>query len=281
MGVMAHLGRGRQPSVSGAVVGALISGAGGGCHPRRAPLPGTVVQSQGPWAGPTNRLLSAPRLVAHAFPIPSVCGWGGNQRSRCWVVVGEQGVEAGCRSPQHGEENGFLAAFACCLQVLALPAAWSPAWAAPRPTSQAARFAASLLDADFELPLLFPDALSQGLLEAPRLTSQHCSCPGGAGPTAGIWGCSNSLQLGEGKRLRRSPARQCLQSTEDACVNKPGSFISKLVSWVFVCVWMDPTRLGGRGGGSSSVGFPRRRRVVGLGGWVIRFDVCLAADMVK
>lgn len=55
----------------------------------------------GPWAGPTNRLLSAPQLVAHAYPV-GVCGWGGNQRSRCWVAVGEQGWRQGASLPGTG-----------------------------------------------------------------------------------------------------------------------------------------------------------------------------------
>lgn len=63
-------------------------------------------------------------------------------------------------------------------------------------------------------------------------------------------------------------------------MNKLESFISKLMVW-FLCVWMDPTRLWERGEGSSSISFPRRRRVVGLGAWLIRFGGCLAVDTLK
>lgn len=183
-------------------------------------------------------------------------------------------------APAQGGER--LSGSFCLLPAGAGPArSVVPCLGGPRPASRAARLAASLLDADLELPLLLPDALSRGSLEAPRLTSQHCSYPGGgSGPTAGVWGCSNSLQFGEGNR-RGGPLHgsDCKARRMLVLIIREVSFPSSCRG--VSCVWMDPTRPGGQGGGSSSVGFPRRRCAVGLGGWMIRFDVHLAEDMVK
>lgn len=65
---------------------------------------------------------------------------------------------------------------------------------------------------------------------------------------------------------------------EDACVNKAGSFVSKLTSWVFEC--LDGSHPAwGPGRGILRHRLPEAEEM--LGGWVIRFGVCLAADTVK
>ena len=186
---MAHLGWGRQPAVSGAAVGALISGAGGGRHPRRASLPGTVVQSQ-PLRVPGQDLQTGSSLHPNwlLMPIPSASAGG----------VGTSGAAAGWRWESRGggrvpvslAQGGELPPGTFCL----LPAGTGPAGSmvpclgGPCPASQAAGLAASLLDAGLELPLRLPDALSRGLLEAPDLTSQRCPCLGGLGPLLGFGG---------------------------------------------------------------------------------------------
>lgn len=75
---------------SGDTAGAVIAGAG---HPRCAPRQWVNHgQEQQTGSSPHPGLLTP-------FPSHPIPGWGGNQQSRCWEVVGEQGWRQGADLP--------------------------------------------------------------------------------------------------------------------------------------------------------------------------------------
>lgn len=121
------------------------------------------------------------------------------------VVVGEQGWRQDAGVPSMGRR----AASASCLQVLPVPQR------GPLPGHPASR-GPGLLHPRWMLTLgspFFLQTLSR-LAGSSRFNISVLRLSGGSGPTAGLWGCSNSPDR---ETTEEVSAWWCLQSTEDAC----------------------------------------------------------------